>query len=46
MFKPELAETLGAERFTREIRTAANLQHPHILTVHDSGIADGLLYYV
>jgi len=46
VFKPELAETLGAERFTREIRTAANLQHPHILTVHDSGVADGLLYYV
>ena len=46
VFKPELAETLGAERFGREIRTAANLQHPHILTVHDSGVADGLLYYV
>ncbi|MFI5309792.1 MAG: protein kinase [Gemmatimonadales bacterium] len=46
VFRPELAETLGAERFTREIRTAANLQHPHILTVHDSGTADGLLYYV
>ena len=46
VFKPELAETLGAERFSREIRTAANLQHPHILTVHDSGVADGLLYYV
>jgi TolB-like protein len=46
VFRPELAETLGVERFTREIRTAANLQHPHILTVHDSGVADGLLYYV
>ena len=46
VFKPELAETLGAERFSREIRTAANLQHPHILTVHDSGVAGGLLYYV
>ena len=46
VFKSELAETLGAERFTREIRTAANLQHPHILTVHDSGVAGGLLYYV
>jgi serine/threonine-protein kinase len=34
------------DRFTREIRTAANLQHPHILSVHDSGAADGLLYYV
>ena len=46
VFKPELAETLGVERFTREIRTAANLNHPHILTVLDSGTADGLLYYV
>ncbi|MGH9884042.1 MAG: protein kinase domain-containing protein, partial [bacterium] len=46
VLKPELAETLGAERFTREIHTAANLQHPHILTVHDSGSADGLLFYV
>lgn len=46
VFKPELAETLGAERFSREIRTAANLHHPHILTVLDSGVADGLLYYV
>lgn len=46
VFKPELAETLGVERFTREIRTAANLNHPHILTVLDSGSAGGLLYYV
>jgi tetratricopeptide (TPR) repeat protein/TolB-like protein len=34
------------ERFLREIQVAAGLQHPHILTVHDSGDADGLLYYV
>ena len=46
VFRPDLAETLGVERFTREIRTAANLNHPHILTVLDSGTADGLLYYV
>ncbi len=38
--------SLGAERFLREIRTAAQLTHPHVLGVHDSGEADGLLYYV
>jgi len=43
---PELTETLGAERFLREIKTAANLTHPHILPLHDSGEADGLLYFV
>ncbi|MBC7791237.1 MAG: protein kinase [Anaerolineae bacterium] len=43
---PNLTTNLGTERFLREIRTAASLQHPHILTVHDSGEADGLLYYV
>ena len=46
VLRPDLAQTLGAERFTREIRTAANLNHPHILTVLDSGSADGMLYYV
>ena len=43
---PELAQTLGAERFLREIKTAANLTHPHILPLFDSGEADGFLYYV
>ena len=43
---PELAQNLGAERFLREIRTAANLTHPHILPLHDSGEADGFLFYV
>ncbi len=38
---PELAMALGAERFQREIRLAARLQHPHILTVHDSGEIPG-----
>ncbi len=42
---PELAATLGPERFQREIRTTARLQHPHILTVHDSGEAAGQLWY-
>ena len=46
VFRPDLAEALGEERFLREIETAASLSHPHILTVHDSGSADGLLYYV
>ena len=43
---PDLAASLGADRFEREIRLAANLQHPHILGLFDSGAADGLLYYV
>jgi len=43
---PDLAAALGAERFLAEIRTTANLQHPHILALHDSGEADGFLFYV
>jgi serine/threonine-protein kinase len=43
---PELAAGLGTERFLREIRIEAGLQHPHILPLHDSGEADGFLYYV
>jgi len=43
---PELTATLGAERFLQEIETVASLNHPHILPLHDSGEADGLLYYV
>jgi hypothetical protein len=46
VLKPELAAVVGAERFLAEIRTTANLQHPHILPLHDSGEADGLLFYV
>ncbi|HEX3233101.1 MAG TPA: protein kinase [Gemmatimonadales bacterium] len=42
---PELAATLGPERFQREIRLAARLQHPHILTVHDSGETAGQLWF-
>jgi eukaryotic-like serine/threonine-protein kinase len=38
---PELAHALGPERFLREIKLAARLQHPHILSVHDSGVATG-----
>ena len=43
---PELAAGLGSERFLREIRIEAGLQHPHILPLHDSGEAAGFLYYV
>ena len=43
---PDLAAALGAQRFLSEIKTTANLQHPHILPLHDSGEADGLLFYV
>jgi serine/threonine-protein kinase len=46
LLRPELSAILGAERFLAEIRTTANLQHPHILPLHDSGEADGLVYYV
>src|SRR6478735_5261122 len=43
---PELAANLGSERFEREIRLAAKLSHPNILSLFDSGEADGVLYYV
>jgi serine/threonine-protein kinase len=46
VLRPELAAIVGAERFLQEIRTTANLQHPHILPLHDSGEADGTVFYV
>src|SRR5213082_2704819 len=46
ILKPELAAALGSERFLREIEIAAGLTHPHILPLHDSGEATGLLYYM
>ena len=46
VLRPDLAAALGPERFLREIRIAANLTHPHILPLHDSGEAEGFLYYV
>jgi len=46
VLRPMLAAALGPERFLREIQIAAKLNHPHILALHDSGEADGLLYYV
>jgi serine/threonine-protein kinase len=46
VLRPELAAVIGAERFLAEIKVTANLQHPHILPLHDSGEADTFLYYV
>ena len=46
VLRPELAAALGPERFLREIQIAAVLAHPHILPLHDSGEADGFVYYV
>ena len=46
VLRPELGAVLGPDRFTREIGIAAKLNHPHILPLHDSGEADGLLFYV
>ena len=46
VLKPELGAVLGAERFLAEIKVTANLQHPNLLPLFDSGVADGLLYYV
>src|SRR5512142_2472028 len=46
VLRPELSAILGAERFLAEIKTTANLQHPHILSLFDSGEADGLVWYV
>jgi eukaryotic-like serine/threonine-protein kinase len=46
VLRPELAATLGPDRFFREIQIAAQLQHPHILPLLDSGDAQGFLYYV
>ncbi len=46
VLRAELAAVIGAERFLAEIKTTANLQHPHILPLHDSGSVDGILFYV
>jgi eukaryotic-like serine/threonine-protein kinase len=46
IMRPELAAVIGAERFLAEIRTTANLQHPHILPLHDSGAVEGTVFYV
>lgn len=44
--RPDIATSLGGERFTREIRIEAGLNHPHILAVYDSGEVEGFLYCV
>jgi serine/threonine-protein kinase len=46
VLRPDWSSSLGGERFLREIRLAAGLQHPHILPLHDSGEAAGFLFYV
>ena len=46
VLRPEIGAALGPDRFLREIELAAGLTHPHILPLHDSGEADGFLYYV
>jgi Tol biopolymer transport system component/tRNA A-37 threonylcarbamoyl transferase component Bud32 len=46
VLRPELAAVIGADRFLREIKTIASLQHPHILGLIDSGELDGTAYYV
>jgi serine/threonine-protein kinase len=46
LLRPELSAVIGAERFLAEIKLTANLQHPHILPLFDSGEADGCLFYV
>ncbi len=46
VMRPELAATLGTDRFLREVEIAAQLSHPNILPMYDSGDAEGILYYV
>jgi len=45
VLRPEIAQSLGGERFLREIQLAAQLNHPHILAMHDSGETDGVLWF-
>ena len=46
VMRPELAATMGADRFLREVEIAAQLNHPNVLAMYDSGEANGQLYYV
>src|SRR4051794_20665484 len=45
VLREDVAQHMGADRFLREIRTTATLSHPHIVPLHDSGEADGIVYY-
>ncbi len=46
VLRPDLAAALGGDRFLREIEISAQLEHPHVLTLIDAGLADGILYSV
>jgi serine/threonine-protein kinase len=46
VLRPELSSAMGTDRFPREIRLVASFNHPHILSLYDSGESDGFLYYV
>jgi serine/threonine protein kinase len=46
VLRPEIGASIGADRFLKEIQIVARLVHPHILALHDSGEADGFIYYV
>jgi serine/threonine-protein kinase len=46
VFRPDLMASIGADRFLREIRIIASLQHPNVVPLLDSGEAEGILYYV
>lgn len=45
VLRPEVAATIGADRFLKEIEIVARMVHPHILPLHDSGEAEGFVYY-
>src|SRR5436190_1832479 len=46
VLRPDIANTIGAERFLKEIEIVARMVHPHILPLHDSGESQGFVYYV
>ena len=46
VLRPDIAASIGADRFLKEIQIVARMVHPHILSLHDSGEAEGFVYYV